>query len=686
MGMGALGRIFKAVVIIAVVLVLGAFMGGLLQSPSESGGSRAPESPAPPATPETPPATTTTPQGYETPPTATVTTVASETTPATETTGTAGQATGTTATKATSAFASLFKDGTPPYFSVTPVTVGLVMKPGSEGEAVFRVYSWGGYEGSIDRVLALGRYSSVYGIREVKGVDVGGFEVEGDVVRVRISVSDETPPGIHPILLAFLDDDERLASFTLLTVKVLPSPGFVLRPLVEGPVVLRPGETVELPVRVEPIGGYSSRVTLAVTAVEHAYVTRPKVSIVNASGTPPFEARVRIEVPEEVSSGNIPWQLIIVVRGEGEDGRTSLLVLDAGLRKPPRDGGGLLSLFLGFLSALFAIVVLPLTAVLGAVSGFTLSLAISSATLAPITVVAGGDFFPALEVLEASAQGAGYGVEALLPENFYKAPLAATMVEGVPTVYVLGHIIPSGKGFSLNMPGDSVTAVCSEDGWSVGSIVYSMAYTDPKVLEGIEILAISHRGEGNPPIVHKVTLEDLGEGLAQVKVDFKLRYYSSVSLYIYPKGEAPDPEKDLIPVYDEKALLIHHVKVKLCNAIQPPGDSRFFALPGYKVVVPFTMPYTNRLFTVDVDLPRDNKDLTGASVKAIHVVEGEYTVKNPTTAYVDKALKGYLVVEYPEEAYKEGEPNVLKVSLKEKAAWRWKPYTTFYIIVPPNYK
>ncbi len=82
---------------------------------------------------------------------------------------------------------------------------------------------------------------------------------------------------------------------------------------------------------------------------------------------------------------------------------------------------------------------------------------------------------------------------------------------------MLGHIIPSDKGFSVNAPSLSAPAECPE---GRGSITLSMAYLDAEVLGRIKVLAVSHVGEGNPPAVHEASIEDLGGGLTLLTVNF----------------------------------------------------------------------------------------------------------------------------------------------------------------------
>jgi len=241
------------------------------------------------------------------------------------------------------------------------------------GQLVFRSDSKGVAEISSDGELLI-----------LRGPHDADFSVQLSQSQVQVS-------GQGQGKLVFAARNDNLLYFSRMWVTGIESPSFAVLPGIEKPIFLKPGETVEYPVRVVPIGDFKEEVRLK--AVSSSKYLIPQLS---ASGVPPFNATMKIKVTGWVGDGQH-----VKITGTSADKTVESYIR---VNNPVKQKeGGLLSTLFRILWVMLLPVTVSFSMVFGTITGITAG-AIGIAMLAnPVTF-----FSP--HFLDAIALGPSAGV------------------------------------------------------------------------------------------------------------------------------------------------------------------------------------------------------------------------------------------------------------------------------------
>jgi hypothetical protein len=252
-------------------------------------------------------------------------------------------------------------------------------------------------------------------------------------------------------------------------VTAIESPSFAILPGTEEPIFLKPGETVEYPVRVVPIGDFKEEVRLK--AVSSSKYVIPKLS---ASGVPPFNATMKIKVTGWVGDGQ---HIKITGISAGKTVESYIRINNPVKQKE----GGLLSALFKILWVMLLPVTITFSIVFGTITGITVGAAGIAMLANPITF-----FSP--QFLDAIALGPSAGVavtQEFLRQYSSLSPFSGVALEGGDLTGI--STIAIGNAFKVLLPRVEFSPVIGQDMevpiYVAGSGMVELNITAPSAIE-----------------------------------------------------------------------------------------------------------------------------------------------------------------------------------------------------------
>ena len=173
--------------------------------------------------------------------------------------------------------------------------------------------------------------------------------------------------------VVFAARNGNLLYFSRMWVTGIESPSFAILSGRDKPIFIKPGDTVEYPIRVVPIGDFRQEVQLR--AVSSTKYLVPQLS---ASGVPPFNATMKIRVTGWVGDG----QYIKITGSSANKTVESYIRINNPVKQKE---GGILSALLKILWVMMLPVTITFSIVLGTITGITASVAGIAMLANPVT-------------------------------------------------------------------------------------------------------------------------------------------------------------------------------------------------------------------------------------------------------------------------------------------------------------